>query len=214
MKRGWMKIFLTAVLALVWLGCSSPMKEAQTMYDQGQYEQLIAKYNSNPEMASIVQMAKDKLVEKLFADGKYNTIVEMYPDSKMMKEARNKLAEQLLAEGKLDEVLSKYGDTPAAMQARLQREQMRSDSLAAAVEKAGKKVESAERKTGQLEREVEKKADETQAMTEKAAENEFKRIMSLANPTAKRKALESFLKKDEYKNTAAYSKAQAEFAKM
>lgn len=214
MKRGWMSLLLVSAVTLFLIGCSSPMKEAQKMMDAGQYEQVITKFGSNPELASIVTMAKDKIVEKLFAEGKYNAIIEMYGDHRMAKDAKNKLAEALLAENKLDEVIAKYPESPAAMQAKLKLQQMLNDSLAMAMDSTGKKLTEAEKKVVDTKKQVEKAKDQTAEMAEKAAENELKRIMALANPDMKKKALQSFVNKAEYKNTAAYKTAVAELAKL
>ncbi len=211
MKRGWITLLLVSAVTLFLIGCSSPMKEAQKMMDAGQYEQVVTKYGSNPELASIVAMAKDKIVEKLFAEGKYNTIVENYKDHRMFKEAENKLAEALLAGGKLDEVIARYPNSPAAMQAKLKQQQMLSDSLAAV---ADEKLTDAEKKVRDTQKQVEKAKDDTADMAEKAAENELKRILALANPDMKKKALQSFVNKAEYKNTAAHAKGVAELAKL
>lgn len=214
MKRGWMTMLLVGTVTLFLIGCSSPMKEAQKMMEAGQYEQLIAKFGSNPELASMVQQAKDKIVEKLFAEGKYQTILEMYGDNRMAKEAKNKLAEALLAEGKLDEVLAKYGDTPAAMQARLKQQQMANDSLAALADSAGKKLTDAEKKVKDTQKQVEKAKDNAAEMAGVAADKELLRIMDIKVPALKKKALQEFVNKPEYKNTAAAKKAADALAKM
>lgn len=177
------------------------------MMEAGQYEQIVTKFGSNPELASMVQQAKDKIVEKLFAEGKYNTILEMYPDNRMAKEAKNKIAEALLAEGKLDEVLAKYGDTPAAMQARLKQQQMINDSLAAVADSTGKKLTD-------VKKEVAKAKDNAQDMAALAADKELMRIMDIKVPALKKKALQEFVNKPEYKNTAAAKKAADALAKL
>ena len=214
MKRGWMMILLVTIATVLMLGCSSPMKEAQKMMESGQYEQLIAKFGSNAELASMVQQAKDKIVEKLFADGKYNAILEMYGDHRMAKDAKNKLAEALLAEGKLDEVIAKYPESPAALQAKLKLQQMANDSLAAVADSAQGKLTETEKKVKDTQKQVEKAKDKTAEMAETAATSEFKRIMNLKNPALKKKALQEFVNKAEYKNTAAAKDAAAELAKM
>lgn len=207
MKRGWITLLLVSAVTLFLIGCSSPMKEAQKMMEAGQYEQIVTKFGSNPELASMVQQAKDKIVEKLFAEGKYNTILEMYPDNRMAKEAKNKIAEALLAEGKLDEVLAKYGDTPAAMQARLKQQQMINDSLAAVADSTGKKLTD-------VKKEVAKAKDNAQDMAALAADKELMRIMDIKVPALKKKALQEFVNKPEYKNTAAAKKAADALAKL
>jgi len=214
MKRGWITLLLVSAVTLFLIGCSSPMKEAQKMMEAGQYEQIVTKFGSNPELASMVQQAKDKIVEKLFAEGKYNTILEMYPDNRMAKEAKNKIAEALLAEGKLDEVLAKYGDTPAAMQAKLKQQQMINDSLAAVADSTGKKLTDAEKKVADTKKEVAKAKDNAQDMAALAADKELMRIMDIKVPALKKKALQEFINKPEYKNTAAAKKAADALAKM
>lgn len=211
MKRGWMTLLLVGAVALFLIGCSSPMKEAQKMMDAGQYEQVVTKFGNNPELASIVQMAKDKIVEKLFAEGKYNTIVENYKDHRMFKEAENKLAEALLAEGKLDEVIARYPNSPAAMQAKLKQQQMLSDSLAAV---ADEKLTDAEKKIREKQKQVEVAKDNAQEMADLAAEKELNRILAIKVPALKKKALSEFVNKPEYKNSPAVKKAAEELAKL
>ena len=214
MKRGWMNLLLVSAVTLFLIGCSSPMKEAQKMMDAGQYEQVIQKFGSNPELASIVSMAKDKIVEKLFADGKYDDIIAKYGDHRMVKDAKNKLAEALLASGKLDELLAKYPESPAAMQAKLKQQQMINDSLAMLADSTGKKLTDAEKKVADTKKQVEKAKDNAPDMAETAATSELKRIMNLKNPALKKKALQEFVAKPEFKNTAAAKDAAAELAKM
>ncbi|MCB1060008.1 MAG: hypothetical protein KDB65_07245 [Calditrichaeota bacterium] len=214
MKRGWMSLLLVAAVTAFLLGCSSPMKEAQKMMESGQYEELVAKFGSNPDLKAMVEQAKTKIVEKMFAEGKYNAILEMYPDSPMAKDAKNKLAEALLAEGKLDEVIAMYPESPAAMQAKLKQQQMMNDSLAMANEETGKKLSDAEKKVQQKAKQVEEAKDNAAEMTAKAADQELKRIMNIKVPALKKKALQEFVNKAEYKNTDAAKQAAEALAKM
>jgi hypothetical protein len=214
MKRGWMTLLLVTAVTAFLLGCSSPMKEAQKMMDAGQYQELIAKFGNDPNLKTMVDQAKTKIIEKMFAEGKYASIIEMYPDSPMAKEAKNKLAEALLAEGKLDEVIAKYPESPAAMQAKLKLQQMMTDSLAAVADSTGKKLSDAEKKVKDTEKKVEKATDKAVEMTAQAADQEFKRIMNIKVPALKKKALQEFVNKAEYKNTDAAKKAAEELAKL
>ncbi|MCC6475486.1 hypothetical protein IT157_00410, partial [bacterium] len=179
-----------------------------------QYQEIVTKFGSNPELKAIVDMAKEKIVEKLFTEGKYNAILEMYPDSKMAKEAKNMLAEGLLAEGKLDEVIAKYPESPAAMKAKLQKQQMMTDSLAAVVDSTGKKLTDVEKSKQATQKQLEQKTEQAENLAETAAARELDKILNIKVPAAKRKALEEFLKKPEYKNTAAYKRAQDAMAKL
>ncbi|MCB9357758.1 MAG: hypothetical protein H6508_01045 [Calditrichaeota bacterium] len=214
MKRGWITLLLIGVVTMFLVGCSSPMKEAKTMMDSGQYEQLIAKFKDNPELAAVVQQAKDKLVEKMFGEGKYNAIVEMYPDHRMAKDAKNKLAEALLAEGKLDEVIAKYPESPAAMQAKLKMQEMLTDSMAAVADSANQKLTESEKKVKDTQKKVEQVKDDAAQMAEAAAEKELNRIMGIKVPALKKKSLQTFVDNPDFKKTAAHKKAVEELAKL
>lgn len=52
--------------------------------------------------------------QKLFADRKYQEVIDKFPDSQVARRARAMIAEDLLEAGKFQEVLEKYPDTRAA----------------------------------------------------------------------------------------------------
>lgn len=52
--------------------------------------------------------------QKLFAEGKYQEVMNKYPDTQIARRARAMIAENLLEEGKYQEVLEKYPNTRAA----------------------------------------------------------------------------------------------------
>ncbi len=60
----------------------------------------------------------DAQAQKLFADHKYQEVIDKFPDSQMARRARAMLAEELLGAGKYQEVIENYPDTRAALLAR------------------------------------------------------------------------------------------------
>jgi len=112
-----MALLSLAVLILV-LGCSSPLQKAQKLFNEGKYEEVIAQYGSDPNVATVVTQAKEKLAEKMVADGKYAAVLELYPETAAAKAAMEKLAEQLFNEKKYAEVIAKYPETTWAVQAK------------------------------------------------------------------------------------------------
>jgi hypothetical protein len=193
MKRSYMTVIIVAVIGLLILGCSSPAEQAQKMFQGGQYQQLIDKYSSDPAMADLVMKSKEMLAEALVKEGKYEEVLEMYPDSKASVEAKAKLAEALLAEGKLAEVIAMYPETPAAIKAKLMLEQARGDSLTTVTGKQDAKIEA-------------------QAETiEVAAQREYDRIMKIKNPRLRATELKTFAENPKFKGTKA---AQAAAGKL
>ena len=79
-------VLLAAMIVMV-LGCSSPMAKAQKLFNEGKYEEVIAQYGSDPNVAAVVTQAKEKVAEKMLTEGKYAAIVEMYPETMAAKEA-------------------------------------------------------------------------------------------------------------------------------
>ena len=193
MKRSYMTFIMVAVIGLLFLGCSSPADQAQQMFKDGQYQELIDKFADNPAMSDLVVKAKEMLAENLLKEGKYEEILENYPDSKVVNEAKAKLAEALLEEGKLEEVIEKYPENPAAIKAKLMMAQARGDSLTEITGEQGEKIK------------------EQKQTIEVAAQREFDRIMKIKNPRLRGKELKSFVDNPKFKNTKA---AQAAAAKL
>jgi hypothetical protein len=131
------RIILLFTVCLLLTGCSSPEKRAQKLFEQGRYEEVIAKYPTLP----ISKQAKDKIAEKLLVEGKYDEILANYGDTPSAAEATNKIAvklynerrndqnlrpydqilphyrspERLFRDGDYDELLTKFPDSPAAV---------------------------------------------------------------------------------------------------
>lgn len=193
MKRFFVSaIVLLAVASLaLMVGCSSPTDKAQKLYNEGKYEEVIAQYANDPNLSAIVTQAKEKLAEKMVADGKYAAVVEMYPETAAATAAKNKLAEQLFLAKNYAEVIAKYPETSWAAQAKMEM-----DKAAAAVqtgkEGAGKGVSPA---------------------TEKAAQAELDRILKVRMKDLRMKALKEFVANPQYAGTKAVAKAQGELSK-
>jgi hypothetical protein len=190
MKRTWILLGLTILITIVLLGCATPQEKAQKMMAAGQYEQVVALYQNDPNLAAVVKQAKDKIAEKLLAEGKYSSVLEVYPTSPAAKEAKNKLAEQLLNEKKFQEVIDKYGDTPAALiaKAELEKLQIQADAATGAQGNNGAQAKVREDK----------------------ANAELARIMSVKIKELRMKALKEFVANPTYKGTAAVQKARAQ----
>jgi hypothetical protein len=114
MKRTVAVIAALIVVGLFLGGCASPEQRAQKLFEQGKYEEILAKYPDQP----IAKQAKDKVAEKLVQEGKYEEVLANYSDTPSAAEATNKIAEKMVADKKYEEVLVKYPNTPAANMAR------------------------------------------------------------------------------------------------
>lgn len=146
-KFHYLSFVIVTVTSLLLLGCSSPADQAQKLFDEGNYEELVTKFESNADLSDIVMQAKEKIAEKWIEEGNYQAVLDTYPDTEAAKVAKNKLAEQMLKEGKYQEVIEMYDDTPAAMQAKIMMEKkMMEDSLAKADPEAYKKMKEEQMK--------------------------------------------------------------------
>ncbi|MFZ5434631.1 MAG: tetratricopeptide repeat protein [Calditrichota bacterium] len=199
MKRYGLILMLLVFAGLYLIGCASPQQKAQALFNAGNYEQVVAQYGNDPSCAGLVADSKEKIAEKMLADGKYAAVLEMYPDTKAAKEAENKLAEQLFVAGKYEEVIAKYPNSPFAMKAKTALEAMKMEEEAKATEDAKTKG----------------KADATAKLKEMnlKADAEFNKIMGIKMKDLRMKALKEFIAKPEFKGTNAIKKAQAELSK-
>lgn len=181
MKRTWILVVLMAFAALYLIGCASPMQKAQKLMAAGKYEEVIATYGSNPELATIVADAKEKQAVKLFSEGKYQEILDKYPETAAAKEAMSKLADLLFAEGKFQEVIDKYPGTPAAARARAELDKQRQEQE----QTAGNVAERNAKADAKLKEilGIKVKALRTKALTEFVADPLYK-----GTPAAKRAA--------------------------
>ena len=188
MKRSWLIAILLGIAALCLFGCASPQDKAQKMFNAGQYEELVAKYGSDPQLAGLVVQAKEKLAEKLLAEGKFQSILELYPETAAAKEAKNKIAEGLLAE-------KKYPGNP--------RQVRRYARRPVCPPRAGESQGSMPTRPG---------GGVDQGKNDKA-QAEFDRIMKVRVPALRAKALKEFVANPAYAGTPALAKAQAELKK-
>ncbi|MFH1010588.1 MAG: hypothetical protein V1784_05075 [bacterium] len=113
MKRSITLAMLLAFVAVLVVACATPEQRAQKLFEQGKYEEVLAKFPNLP----IAQKAKAKLAERLIEEGKYEEVLADYADTPSAYVAKEKLCEKLLAEGKFDECVQKYPGARAAKEA-------------------------------------------------------------------------------------------------
>lgn len=99
---------------LVGLACSSPEKQAQKLFDEGKYEEVLMNFGDRP----IAVLARQKIAERLLAEQRYNEVIKQYPDTPSATQAIEILADSLLAAGKYDELLQRFPNANAAASAR------------------------------------------------------------------------------------------------
>jgi hypothetical protein len=191
MKRTVAIIAILAVFGLVLGGCASPEQRAQKLFDQGKYEEVLAKYPDQP----IAKQAKDKVAEGLVKAGKYEEVLANYADTPSVTEATNKIAEKMVADKKYDEVLAKYPNTPAANMARnALAEQLYTD-----------------KKFDDLVAKYPNTPAGMKARNE-LAKTEFEKVMKMKGKK-KTAAIEEFLKNPKFAGTESAMKAQEEMNK-
>jgi hypothetical protein len=196
MKRTYMAFIMATVIGLLLLGCSSPAEEAQKMFSEGKYQELVTKFGNDPALASVVEQANDKLAEALLKEGKLEELVVKYPKSKFATQAKEQLAQNLFMNSRFDELMVKYPDSRAAVKFKLAQEKARGDSLAAVSGEQGKALETAGKKI------------EAQGETiELAAKRELERINNIKNPRLRATELENFIKNPKFKGTQAVKDA-------
>ncbi len=113
MKRFFSFVMLLAVVAMLVVACATPEQRAQKLFDEGKYEEVVAKFPNLP----IAQNAKAKIAERMCEEGKYEEVVEAYGETQAATVARNMLAEKLFEEEKYEELCQTYPRTPAAKKA-------------------------------------------------------------------------------------------------
>jgi hypothetical protein len=141
--------------------------------------------------------AKEALATKLLKDGEYERVMKEFADTPMAYEARVRFAEKLLTDGKFEEILDNYSDTPAAIKAR--------EQAAQALYDAGR-ISEAARDYPQT--------PAGSAAREELARAEFERIMTFKSPQERHKALEDFISNSTYAGTGPAAQAQFELAKL
>jgi hypothetical protein len=177
-------VVLLAIAALILMaGCSSPTDKAQKLFNAGKYEEVIAQYGSDPNVAAVVTQAKEKLAEKMVADGKYAAVLELYPETAAAKAARDKLAEQLFLAKNYAELIAKYPETSWAAQAKVELDKQAAATIATSGVSAAK---------------------------DKAAQAELDRILKVRIKDLRMKALKEFVANPAYTGTKAVARAQKE----
>jgi hypothetical protein len=212
MKISSVLIVIFFLLGLL-LGCTTPEQRAQTLFNEGKYEEILKKYPASP----IAEQAKDKLAQRWLALGMYEEIKKVYPNTPTAKIAtqrwmfdaeeevwrqsgrtlqRDSVAESLYLDQRYEEVILKYPKTVAA---------------------------SLSRKSISVQLYAEKKYDSLISccwMTpagmkarEEMATAEWDRISKLSG-TKRRTEIEQFMKDTRLATTDAYMRAEAELNKI
>jgi hypothetical protein len=196
MKRTVAVIAVLAVIGLLLGGCASPEQRAQKLFDQGKYEEVLAKYPTTP----VAEQAKEKVAERLFNEGKYDSVVTNFGQTSFGPKAQQQLDEQA-AKKMLDAkdyqgVLAKYPNSQAAMMAR--------NALA-------EQLVTDKKNWDEL---IAKYPNTPAAMKvkEEMAKTDFDKIMKMPKKK-KAAALENFIKDPKYAGTSYIAKAQEELAK-
>jgi hypothetical protein len=186
-------MLLALFVALLISACATPAERAKNLYDDGKYEEVIAKYPDEP----VAQQARAALAAKLLNDGEIDRVLKEYADTPSVREAKNRKAQQLLDAGQIDEILKNFADTPASIQAR--------EKAAQALYDAGRITECARdfqnTQAGQLAR-------------NELARSEFDRAMAHKDKNERIKALEAMLTDPQFAGTDAAVFAQRELAKL
>lgn len=207
MKRTLWTVVLVTFVAFLAIGCSNPMKDAQAMLAAGKYEELVAKFSANPELAAVVQQAKDKIAEKLFGEGKFADVLAMYGTSPIAAQAKGKLAEMAFMAGNYAEVMGKYGDTPWAAMARAKMDSMANVAAGGTPGAPGQPG-----KPGQPAQPG--KPGGVDAAKEAAAQVALDNVMKIQVKRQLKSSLEAFVGNPNYVGTKALAKAKAELAKL
>lgn len=112
-----MKLILLGVpifISMLCLACSTPEKQAQRLFDNGQYEEVLSQFPDKP----IAVLARQKLAERMLGEGKYEDVIRLYPDTPSASQAAERIADSLLAMQNYEVLLQRYPNTKAATFAR------------------------------------------------------------------------------------------------
>lgn len=186
-------ILIALSLTMIVAACATPAERARKLFDDGKFEEVVAKYPEEP----IAQQARAALAAKLLKDGDIDRVLKEFSDTPSVREAKNRKAQQLLDAGQIDEILKNFADTPASIQAR--------EKAAQALYDAGRITECARdfqnTQAGQLAR-------------NELARAEFDRAMAHKDKNERVKALEAMLTDPQFAGTDASVFAQRELAKL
>ncbi|HEY3296672.1 MAG TPA: hypothetical protein VGL38_14670, partial [bacterium] len=199
MKRTVAVIAALAVIGLLLGGCASPEQRAQKLFDQGKYEEVLAKYPTTP----VATQAKDKVAERLFNEGKYDDVVKTYGQTSFGPKAQTAMddaaAKKMLDAKDFNGVLTRYPNSQAAAQAR--------NALA-------DQLYADKKNWDEL---INKYPNTPAAMKAKneLAKTQFDKIMKMhTKNTVKAKALSDFVGNPKFTGTQSVVDAQAEIARI
>ena len=89
---------------------------------------MVARYGSDPAAQDVVKKARDKIADGLLQAGRYQAVIDSFPQTNAAKEAMDKLADQMVQEGRYQEIIDKYPNTSAAQKCALGTEKARADT--------------------------------------------------------------------------------------
>jgi hypothetical protein len=199
MKHTVAVIVFLAVIGLLLCGCASPEQRAQKLFDQGKYEEVLAKYATTP----VAEQAKEKVAEKLFTEGKYDDVVKTFMNTSFGPKAQAAIDEQsakkMLDAKDLQGVITKYPNSQAALQAR--------NALA-------EQLFTDKKNWDELLAKYPSTPAAMKARNE-LAKGALDKIMKMhTKNTVKAKALDDFIKNPKYAGSQSIADAQAELARI
>jgi hypothetical protein len=177
----WVGVILAVTMLVLLFGCSSPAAKAQKMFNEGKFQEIITQFGNDPNVSTIVAQAKEKLASQWVTEGKYDSVLAMYPETMAAKDAKEKLAEQLFNNKQYTDVIAKYPETSWATKAK-----------------------------AELDKQAANPPGGVSAAKEKAAQAELYKIMKIKMKDLRTKSLKAFVAKPEYAGTKAVVKAQKE----
>lgn len=205
MKRSMWVMTALALAVLVLAGCGNNQTRAQRLYDAGRYDEVVARYGSDPAAQDVVAKARDKIADGLLQAGRYQAVIDSFPQTNAAKEAMNKLADQMFQERRYQEIIDKYPTTDAAGRARSELQKMQADSAKGRSGTMGRDNTGTTGSTGS--------SGDVRARNQ-TAQAELDRILNIRVPDLRAKALREFVANPQYAGTDALRRAQSELTRV
>ncbi|NUO19791.1 hypothetical protein HUU59_10115 [bacterium] len=106
---------LLSLIAALWIaGCQSPEAQAQKLFAERKYQEVINKYPDS----QVARRARAMMAEDLLEAGKYQEVIEKYPDTRAALLAHEEKARSLFNEKKFDELIAQFPNSPLANDAK------------------------------------------------------------------------------------------------
>jgi len=125
-------------VTFLFLGCQSAAKRAQGLYEQGKYEEVIEKYQDNPDAAGVVEAAKSVIGDELLRQRKYDEYLELWDNTRLSDSAKSVVARELAKRQSNQGSGDLSGDTSSSPQPEIAIGKVRGDSVSADPPKSGK----------------------------------------------------------------------------